>query len=209
MRNSSFFVRRASRQTPQSIAPHRVCVEKFTLPYLPYGDLCAAFNSVAQCAVCVVPQAFDSVHGTCGTSPLIEVLKASPEYQRLSWGWRRRSIAGRRVRTKRRRWRRSPSSAIERLLSLRLRAWVRPPSRRLASAIRFLLAFPGTPCCMSDCHCAISGPGVVRLRERGEAGSGGRVLSSASGRGEGTYSTHDSSHLVMIQLLVSAGDIHT
>ena len=23
----------------------------------------------------------------------------------------------------------------------------------------------GTPCCMSDCHCAISGPGVLRLCE--------------------------------------------
>ena len=38
----------------------------------------------------------------------------------------------------------------EKGLSLRLRARpVRPPSRRLARAIRFLLAFPGTPCCMS------------------------------------------------------------
>ena len=37
---------------------------------------------------------------------------------------------------------------------------MRPPSRRLARAIRFLLAFPGTPCCMSDCLCAISGPGL-------------------------------------------------
>ena len=57
----------------------------------------------------------------------------------------------------------------EKGLSLRLRARpVRPPSRRLARAIRFLLAFPGTPCCMSDCHCAISGPGVyVKRASRG------------------------------------------
>ena len=32
----------------------------------------------------------------------------------------------------------------------------------LARAIRFLLAFPGTPCCVTLCD---SGPGVVRLRE--------------------------------------------
>ena len=39
---------------------------------------------------------------------------------------------------------------------------MRPPSRRLARAIRFLLAFPGTPCCVTLCD---FGSGVVRLRE--------------------------------------------
>ena len=35
-------------------------------------------------------------------------------------------------------------------------------SASIARAIRFLLAFPGTPCCVTLCD---FGPGVVRLRE--------------------------------------------
>ena len=61
-------------------------------------------------------------------------------------------------------WRRSPRAAIERLpLSPAARlTGAASQSASIARAIRFLLAFPGTPCCVTLCD---FGPGVVRLRE--------------------------------------------
>ena len=71
----------------------------------------------------------------------------------------------RRMHTKRRRWRRSPHAAIERLpLSPAARlTGAASESASSARAIRFLLAFSGTPYCgLSMCD---FGPGVVRLCE--------------------------------------------